>query len=286
MSAGTSLLCLMAGAALGGPLDPSDLESALQSALSRVGGGSLEFSFEMRDDVCVSGRHGIWFDPDTQRRTSSDRQTRASRWDCDDGPIRVRVEIEDGEIYDVRWWVDYRDRSGSSGVASGAAGFQDLPSPSDESGHLDLGRIDPQRAAAFLLDRCATASGSLVEDLIVPAVLARDAEVWPRLAGLARNTALSRDVRRSAVFWLGQEAGNAAIAQLEDMVEEPGDLEVRKHAVFAISERPDEESIPALLRIVRTSEVPKLRQTALFWLGQKDDPRIVDIFEEILLGAQ
>ncbi len=57
---------------------------------------------------------------------------------------------------------------------------------------------------------------------------------------------------------------------------------MRKPAVFALSQRPAEEGVPALIRIARTNRHPELRKTALFWLGQSEDPRALALFEEIL----
>jgi HEAT repeat protein len=85
------------------------------------------------------------------------------------------------------------------------------------------------------------------------------------------------------VFWLGQAAGEAAVRGLDSIVvDTSGDLEVRKQAVFALSQRPAEEGVPALIRVARTSPHPELRKTALFWLGQSEDPRALALFEEIL----
>ena len=61
-----------------------------------------------------------------------------------------------------------------------------------------------------------------------------------------------------------------------------GELEVRKQAVFALSQRPAEEGVPALIRIARSNPHAELRKTALFWLGQSEDPRALTLFEEIL----
>jgi HEAT repeat protein len=57
---------------------------------------------------------------------------------------------------------------------------------------------------------------------------------------------------------------------------------VRKQAIFALSQRSTDEAVPALIRIARTNDDPELRKTALFWLGQSEDPRAVSLFEEIL----
>jgi HEAT repeat protein len=62
------------------------------------------------------------------------------------------------------------------------------------------------------------------------------------------------------------------------------DLEIRKQAIFALSQRPKDESVPALIDVVRTSREPEIRKTALFWLGQSNDARALALFEEILKG--
>lgn len=91
------------------------------------------------------------------------------------------------------------------------------------------------------------------------------------------------ELRNKAVFWLGQAAGREITRELGEMAEDDGvESDVREQAVFALSQRPDGEGIPALLRIARTSPHPEVRKKALFWLGQSGDPRALALFEEIL----
>jgi HEAT repeat protein len=85
------------------------------------------------------------------------------------------------------------------------------------------------------------------------------------------------------VFWLGQAAGDAVTAELGALVVDGGvDREVREHAVFALSQRPKDEGVPALIKVARTNKDPEIRKKALFWLGQSHDPRALDLFEELL----
>ncbi|HEY4647708.1 MAG TPA: HEAT repeat domain-containing protein, partial [Gemmatimonadales bacterium] len=75
----------------------------------------------------------------------------------------------------------------------------------------------------------------------------------------------------------------AAGLALDSVVGDPtGDREVRKEAVFALSQRNPAEGVPRLIHIVKANPDPELRKSALFWLGQSDDPRALDLFEEIL----
>ena len=55
-----------------------------------------------------------------------------------------------------------------------------------------------------------------------------------------------------------------------------------EQAVFALSQRPTDEAVPALIRIARTNGDGAIRRKAVFWLGQTDDLRAVALFEDIL----
>ena len=121
------------------------------------------------------------------------------------------------------------------------------------------------------------------EKAIFPATIADSANVWPSLIRLARNSNVPRGARTNAIFWLGQAAGEAATANLRDIVvDNEVDREVRETAVFALSQRPKDEGVPALISIARTNKDPEIRKKALFWLGQSHDPRALDLFEELL----
>jgi hypothetical protein len=91
-----------------------------------------------------------------------------------------------------------------------------------------------------------------------------------------------KDVRRQAIFWLGQRAGEKAAAELRRFVDEDPDDDVRQHAVFAISQLPRERSVPILIELVKTHKRPGVRKKAMFWLAQTGDPRALDLIEEIL----
>ena len=43
-----------------------------------------------------------------------------------------------------------------------------------------------------------------------------------------------------------------------------------------------DEGVPALLATARTDKDAKIRRSAIFWLGQSEDPRALAYFEEVL----
>src|SRR5438270_377570 len=58
--------------------------------------------------------------------------------------------------------------------------------------------------------------------------------------------------------------------------------DVRAHAVFAISQLPDDQGIPLLIELANTHRSTAVRKKAIFWLGQKHDPRALAAIEDIL----
>jgi HEAT repeat protein len=92
-----------------------------------------------------------------------------------------------------------------------------------------------------------------------------------------------RELRKQALFWLGQKAGKRSLEVLGNVVERSdADTEVQKHAVFAISQRPRDEAIPLLIKIAKTHPKAEVRKQAIFWLGQTGDERALEFFKEIL----
>ena len=230
---------------------------AAQSLTERaqVENGEVRFSYATRPEVCGSGRniHVVHSTDDWES-------------DCEHGPARVVLKWRDGELEDVDTYVGGRWRPPGDGVA-------------------DLGMVSAPAAADMLLDLAGRVTGPAGDDLVFPATIADSAEVWPRLVTLARNQRIPNATRKNAVFWLGQAAGDRAVRDLGALVADEGeDREIQEQAVFALSQLANGGGVPLLIEIARTHGDPKIRKTAMFWLGQSDDPRAIALFEEILRG--
>src|SRR5688572_29993099 len=102
------------------------------------------------------------------------------------------------------------------------------------------------------------------------------------LIALARNDP-DKEIRRAAIFWLGQKAGVKAADELQRSVDEDPDDDVKNHAVFAISQLPAERSVPMLINLVKTHKSRGVRKKAMFWLAQTGDPRALELIEGILM---
>ncbi len=247
-------------------------QPSLERRVAGVRDGTVRFSFAARPGVYGNGRNIISWDCRNGRcRNQQVNGGYYSDWDddrmsaCDSGPARVALLKTSGAVTDLRTYVggEWRTPIGT--------------------GVTDLGTVSAREAAAYLLALAERDSGRAAEKAILPATLADSVTIWPDLLRIARDSRISRKVRRSAVFWLGEAAGDAATRGLTDLVDDrSADHEVRETAVFALSQRPREEGVPALIRIARENHDPDLRRKAIFWLGQSDDPRALALFEELL----
>src|SRR5437763_6734737 len=251
-------LAVTAGAAPG---------QSIASRVARVSNGTVRMSFKVKPGVCGSG-NSIWHAGGRGRTTWGDNwnNSRDVEYDieCSTGPARLVLDRRNGEISDLRFYV----------------GGQWRPAGSDV---VDLGMVPAREAADYLVSLAQTERGSMGEKAVMPATLADSAEVWPAFLRIARNADVPRSTRTSTVFWLGQAAGEAATANLKIIVGDNSvDRDVRESAVFALSQRPREEGVPALIAVARTNKDPEIRKKALFWLGQSHDPRALDLFEELL----
>lgn len=123
-------------------------------------------------------------------------------------------------------------------------------------------------------------SRRLANTAVMAIALHGDPQATDRLLALARN-GRSGDVRGTALFWVAQRAGDKAVGTITQALEDP-ETEVRKKAVFALSQLPKDEGVPKLIEVARTHRDAAVRKQAMFWLGQSRDPRALTFFEQIL----
>jgi hypothetical protein len=248
------------GLALLAVAGPAASAAQVEAAVRNTEDGWLRFRFATREgvEICTRGvryRGDRWF----SRGGGGDSG-------CVPGPAEVDLRVRSGVVQRVEL-VDVAERS------------------SRDVRHL--GDVEPAEAARSLL---AFAEGGATQaaarDALLPAFLADVPELWRDLARVAGDRALPADLRERALFWLGQEAAAAATADIAAVASaDDEDQDVREAAVFALFQRPPEESVPILMDLARSAGQAKTRKAALFWLAQAEDARVLPFFQEILLGA-
>ncbi|HEX6896862.1 MAG TPA: HEAT repeat domain-containing protein, partial [Bryobacteraceae bacterium] len=93
----------------------------------------------------------------------------------------------------------------------------------------------------------------------------------------------SARVRGQALFWLAQKAAQkTAQAAITDAIANDPETQVKRRAVFALTQIPNGEGVPLLIEVARANQNPAVRKQAMFWLGQSKDPRALAYIEQIL----
>ena len=69
---------------------------------------------------------------------------------------------------------------------------------------------------------------------------------------------------------------------IDSAIENDPDTDVKKQAVFALSQLPKDEGVPKLIQVAETNHNPVVRKQAMFWLGQSQDVRALEFFEKVL----
>ncbi len=88
------------------------------------------------------------------------------------------------------------------------------------------------------------------------------------------------DVRKRALFWAGQNG--LPIADLSSMYGRLPDQELKEQVIFVLSQRSESAATDKLIDIARHDSNVELRKKAIFWLGQRNDPRVRQLLEELI----
>jgi len=241
---------------------PLAAQSSLASRVAQAPDGVVRLQFDGRPGVCGNGRDVVGYRNSYYAKNFQS----TGRWDdkrCVPGPLRVTLTISDGNVTRLQTQV-------------GGAW------PASSERVTDLGVVPPADASAYffsLVPQLETASGK--DRLLLPAVLAEDAEVKAPLLALARNEARAIHTRRDAVHWLGLLGDATVIPALvqfargdvdDDGEDKKGKKGLASSAVAALSTLDGDVGVPALIDLARNGNVGT-RRNAVFWLGQNGDPR-------------
>ena len=236
---------------------------SLASRVAAVEDGAVTFHYAPRPGVCGDGESFIRTGRSSYHGSWSSKRAMEP---CVFGPVQVRLTMEDGAVRRVETWVG----------------------PLRSRDARDLGEVSAPEAARYLMTIAERGAAPASAKAIFPAVIADSATVWPALFAIARDTdTRSRATRRDALFWLSRFASGAVAGRPNNPFEEEDegrteDDDLKRHAVFVLSQLPRDEGIPQLLEVARSNPNQNVRSHALFWLGQSGDPRAIALFESVL----
>lgn len=106
------------------------------------------------------------------------------------------------------------------------------------------------------------------------------ASAW--LIDIARDKSADIEVRKDAIFYAGQHSviDFAQISSLYD--QSKGDGELQEHILFILSQRREPGAVDKLMDVAKSDSNIERRKNALFWLGQKNDPRVKQFLRDLI----
>ena len=100
------------------------------------------------------------------------------------------------------------------------------------------------------------------------------------LLNVALDNTQSEDVRKHALFTAGQAGIQAT--ELVSLYDKLADRELKYQLIWVLSEARDRGASDKLVEIAQKDRDPEMRKKAIFWLGQRNDPRITQILLDII----
>ena len=158
---------------------------------------------------------------------------------------------------------------------------EDTPESVREKAIFWIGQRESQENAEFLRSLFAKARSEEARKKILFSLSQMEGfgnDRW--LLNIALDESNSSELRGHAL-WTAGEAGIAG-SELVTVYDRLSDREVKEKLISVMSESRDRAATDKLIEIARRDPDREMRKKALFWLGQKNDPRVRQILVEIL----
>jgi HEAT repeat protein len=118
-----------------------------------------------------------------------------------------------------------------------------------------------------------TASPELRESVIQAVANQKTPDRTTWLLGVAKDKNQELEPRKKALFYAGQSG--VELKELLPLYDElAGQSEMQEQMLYVYMQRKEPEATDKLLQIARTEKNSELRKKAIFWLGQRKDPRV------------
>jgi len=143
-----------------------------------------------------------------------------------------------------------------------------------------IGESGGSDGAAYLRELYPGIDDQELKDQIIFALAeSGDAASAAWLLDRVRDPSEDVEIRNQALFWAGESnaLGVSDLQELYDSFQEP---EMKEQLIFVAAEFGSSEAVDFLMQVAREEDDPDLRENAIFWLGQSEDPRV----PEFLLG--
>jgi hypothetical protein len=144
-----------------------------------------------------------------------------------------------------------------------------------------IGQSDDPENLAFLKTLYGQLKGAESRERIlfsVSQIEGRESQRW--LLQVAGDVNESVELRKKAIFWVGQS--DLPLSELFSLYERMPNREMKEQLIFVYSQRDEKAAVDKMLQIAKTETDRELRKKAIFWLSQSDDPRVAEFLATLL----
>ncbi len=169
------------------------------------------------------------------------------------------------------------------------AALRDYASRDGISSHLReqaifwLGQRRSEENAQFLRQLFAKTTSDDAKDKIIFSISQQRSSGNDQfLMDQAVNTKNSMEIRKQALFWAGQ-TGSIDVAKLGTLYDRASEEDFKNQVIFVLSQKgKSPEAVDKLIDIAKNEKNKELRKQAIFWLSQSRDPRAAKLLMDII----
>jgi hypothetical protein len=144
----------------------------------------------------------------------------------------------------------------------------------------DLGKIEVDESLTWL-ETQVQPHARASSDALAAIAMHLGSAAMRYLSELAENAEPIMELRKDAIFWMGQARIAASQSVLERLMFRDRSSEIREHAAFSLAQSEAPRRATPLIRQGRDDADPEVRSKAWFWLAQTELPES----EEAILSA-
>jgi hypothetical protein len=165
----------------------------------------------------------------------------------------------------------------STAILRRLAGQEDAPGELREKAIFWLGQEHGGGNAQFLMDLYRRLADEELKEKVIFSVSQMDSDASRKwLMGVATDAKEPIEMRKKALFWVGQSGEGMALDELFGLYGSMQEREMKEQLIFVYSQRHETRAVDKLMEIARTEQDRELRKKAVFWLSQSRDPRVAD----------
>jgi HEAT repeat protein len=144
-----------------------------------------------------------------------------------------------------------------------------------------IGQGDDPDRLGFLKTLYGSLKSETLKDKIlfsISQIDGRESSQW--LLSVAGDVNENIELRKKALFWVGQS--DYPLSELSTLYDRMPSREMKEQLIFVYSQRNEKAAVDRLIQIARTEPDRELRKKAIFWLSQSSDPRVAEFLASLL----